>query len=49
MHIPFISKTKPSPEVKKTKPNGTSDFEVLKEEEYQAVAGGPQVRNDPEG
>jgi hypothetical protein len=48
MHIPFISKTKPSSEAKKTKPDDTNDFDVLNEEEYQAVAGGPQVQNEPD-
>jgi hypothetical protein len=47
MHIPF-SKAKPSSVADKTTANGTSDFKVLTEKEYQAVAGGPQVQNTPE-
>jgi hypothetical protein len=48
MRIPFISKSEPSSVADKTAANDMSDFKVLTEKEYQAVAGGPQVENDPQ-
>jgi hypothetical protein len=53
MRIPFIAKIKNFPwtitrEVR-TEPLLQACIQELKTGEYQAVAGGPQVQNDPQG
>lgn len=60
MRIVFISKIKKSSNDSSSTPHSisvnemtascnASGIESLTEKEYMAVAGGPQVRNDPEG
>jgi hypothetical protein len=48
MHIPFISKPPTSSVPNKTSPNNTNGIVVLTDKEYQAVAGAPEVQNEPE-
>jgi hypothetical protein len=48
MYIPFISEAQPSSVENKPAPNKTNGIVVLTDKEYQAVAGAPEVRNEPE-
>jgi hypothetical protein len=48
MRIPFNTKAKPSSVTDQTVSNDTNDIEVLAEKEYQTVAGGPQIQNEPQ-
>jgi hypothetical protein len=47
MFVPFISKARAAPVADKTASGNNSGFAVLTEKEYQAVASGPQIQNDP--